>query len=583
VTIAGVKARLARLLRRSGAAEEADQLMACLQALGNPPYWALGPGAEDQGRLLEAARRQTFRVGDRMTRLSAPVEWRQGEEHGYGWRLHLHSFSWLDPVLRNPGKDTGLLELALALAMDWVKAHRPGENGDADLVWSPMATAVRAPILAHLLRSAAYWGLLDGRGAMALRDAVIAHGRVLANASNYASGSDSGLYQDAGLVLITDYLPFLPQSPKWRRHAKRRFISHLRDRIEWREAIALGRSPRSQFRIQALVAALMHQMEIKDESAKDLLARMAETASWFVMPDGRLPPLGDSDSSWEPPRWAVDEAELRAGSMAAPRSGYAIVKEGASYLIVSAAYHSETQRADQLTFCLFGDGIRVLEDAGPSEGSILTVDGRDPGAEDADHPRPAITAAGQGDQWHAVLGENPRLLSQGVRHRRLFLFLAGLGLVVVDRVDADRPHRYTRRFRIGSEISIDGDRLAGQRFFQGTIADHSETPQRRSVLDGRRETLPGSHQGGGQRAQGLELTSEGSSDIFIAVICLQAEALTSPSVEWRDDDSVRVQITAGGHAEEIMLAVAEGELLVAEELVEHGDDQRVSMTGERMG
>jgi Heparinase II/III-like protein len=61
-----------------------------------------------------------------------------------------------------------------------------------------------------------------------------------------------------------------------------------------------------------------------------------------------------------------------------------------------------------------------------------------------------LLAFGQGDGWYAVLGHNPHL--EGASHRRLLLYRPGELVVVVDEVEAIRPHTIDRRLHFGPDL-----------------------------------------------------------------------------------------------------------------------------------
>lgn len=175
-----------------------------------------------------------------------------------------------------------------------------------------------------------------------------------------------------------------------------------------------------------------------------------------------------------------------------PETGNAFVRDGDSYLAVSAAYHSSTHKhSDETGFLLVESGQVLLGDAGrwgyyeeePDRRyarsafahNVLTVDERDFGWRESEPYGSGLLAAGEGDGWYAILATNPLLAQQGVEHLRLLLYQPGKTLVVVDDVRAEKPHDYARRFHFGPEIEAQlddqGHLIAGGKGVTATLTD----------------------------------------------------------------------------------------------------------------
>lgn len=192
------------------------------------------------------------------------------------------------------------------------------------------------------------------------------------------------------------------------------------------------------------------------------------------------------------------------------RSGYAVVKLPHSYLGVKASFHFTTHKqGDDLNFELYDRGHRIVTDTGLYDydfdrweqysrssraHSVLTVDGVDFPYDDQKLAYGSgIRATGRGAGWYAVLGTNPLLRLQGVRHRRLFLYRPGRALLVVDMVRAARRHVYRRYFQLGPDVNKRG-RGAGLALsapgFRGSLREDGE-PERRQATRGARHPISG--------------------------------------------------------------------------------------------
>ena len=179
------------------------------------------------------------------------------------------------------------------------------------------------------------------------------------------------------------------------------------------------------------------------------------------------------DTSLEAPRpEARVSAATQSGFWVAPRSGYAVVKDvvAGGWLAIASAYHSGTHKhSDELSFELYEQGRRLVQDTGvyhkdhdrffefqrsPVAHSTLVVDGRPIDSEQTQPYGSGIMAWGQGDSWYAVWARNPVVRRQGVTHERLFLYHPRYALLVVDSTKSNRPHSYTRYFQLGSKLDV---------------------------------------------------------------------------------------------------------------------------------
>ena len=178
------------------------------------------------------------------------------------------------------------------------------------------------------------------------------------------------------------------------------------------------------------------------------------------------------------PDWAQGAP---AGTQTYFGAGFAFVREpGAGgdlgYLAVTDGFHNLTHKhADELSFQLFDHGAGIVSDTGlyhKDPGRIrdyvvsnrahsgLVVDGLDlPISDPGLTYGSGLTAAGGGDGWYAIQGRNRLLRGQGVAHTRLFLYRPGTALVIVDRLQSDGVHTYTRYLQLDPDVKL-GDRDA---------------------------------------------------------------------------------------------------------------------------
>ncbi|HMJ73526.1 MAG TPA: heparinase II/III family protein [Solirubrobacterales bacterium] len=443
-----------------------DQI-AQLRELGRPQAHLVG--GNTRRPTVPELRTGRFVVWNRSVTLRPPVDWSQDPFLSRSWRFQLNTLSWLAPLLLAHAEsgDRDALAVARDLILDWGAAHRQTETHN-EFAWYDMAVGLRSPYIAYALRACLVEEMLTDADASLLLDTALRHGTELASQHNYSAQHNHGLYQDEGLYLLSQQLPLLPSAPRWRTLALERLRSTLGETICTSEGGHLEHSSSYQFSITSLVSRLARNMPELDD-LDELHARLVATSRWHVTPANRMAQLGDTDDM-PAPRWACSATSELHGLKVLPNTGQAFVRDGDSYLALSAAHHSAAHKqSDETGFLLVENGVTVLGDAGrwgyyenepdriyarsAAAHNVLTVDDLDFQWGQATPYGSGLIAAGQNGQWYVVVVENRTLRKQGVAHRRLLLYRPRHMLVVVDDVRADEPHEYVRHFHFGPEVT----------------------------------------------------------------------------------------------------------------------------------
>lgn len=420
-----------------------------------------------------------FKVAGREVRAEVPIDWERDPFASENWRQRFVMLTWLEPLYAAYARegDVRALERALAVALDFARQHARAP-ARPDLIWERKRTGIRAEVLAYLARAGACEGVLARRSATRLLDSAREHGRFLERSE--AGVENHSLVAAMGLVKLADVLPFLRQAREWRERGLDRSLRIVRGLVDAGTGAHLEHSPGYQDQTAGYVAELAELARGERPGLDRLAGRMRDVASWFVMPDRTLVPLGDTPSIDRPPPYASNPDAKRGLSPLRP-VGYAFVKEEGSYLGVAAGYHTVAHKhADELTFNLFEDGRRVIVDSGrrnkarddddpasqvteeftlsSQAASTLTIDGRSFAV--GEPYGSAIDAQGRdpASGWYAVQGHNPLLQAQGVRHRRLFLYRPGAALVVLDKVRSADPRLIERWLQVAPRIELDAGR-----------------------------------------------------------------------------------------------------------------------------
>ena len=431
---------------------------------------------------LAAARAGRFHVfGPEPVRLVPPIDWTKDPLASRRYRQNLHKLRFLEPLLAS-WRDTGNrddLARALAIAADWVRANPDPARSRPVEAWSDKVTGDRVPYLTYTLRAASCEGLASASQERRLLQGMALHGQVLADPRRYVP-DNHGLFVDLGLTRLVAELPFLAGAERWGGLARDRFVRTLRGRLS--EGVWLEHSPAYQL-LAIRAVERMHGELGGDAELGDLLAEMREAAGWMVRSDGQIAQFGDSHQ--EPvPDWAVAEAADQRGMRVFLGGGFAFVRAAGpagqtSYLAVTDGFHNTTHKhADELSFELVEGSTPLVTDTGLYDKdpgplhdyavsnrahSTLVADGADwPITDPGGAYGSGLVAAGEGEGWYAIEGRGRMLEAQGVRHRRLFLFRPGEGLVIADAVESDSAHEYTRYLQLARDVAIDPNARAGQ-------------------------------------------------------------------------------------------------------------------------
>jgi hypothetical protein len=555
-----------------------------LKRAGCPAYRAITQ-EKHSSAARRAARRWEFEVFHFKTRLKPPVNWEKDPHQSRSFRQNLHGFAWMDTLLysyRRTG-DEADLRRARDIALDWIKSNprqfRPGRRGFA---WHPKAAADRAGYLGFLARTAGCRGLLNRKQARVMVRSLNAHGRYLANASEHQA-SNFGLFQDLGLLLLSQYLPFEGEAEKWQKLAVARFPQTLLGRLS-PESVWLEHSTQYQFLAIRLLRDFIRWKpgEGRDAVLTEILNRMRDATGWFVAPDGEYALLGDTGFG-EAPDWGYFKGRSYEGLKTFRQSGFAIARQGGSYLATTAGFFNTTHKhADELDFELFDHGLKIVNGPGnygydreeayrtyqlssQSHSVLLSNDVSFP-IEEQNAYGSAIQASGQGSGWFAIQGTNPLLAHQGVGHTRLFLFKPGETLVIVDQVRAGQPQTYHRYFQLGAELEIQ-DRGGGELALNGPNLNGALWDQATSIggaaptwVKGRTTPLQGFTFPGFREAVprwSVDYVSQTTNADFITVFTLSGPTrrgtVTTPS-----GNEIKVALTRPGGSDQTISVIRDG-------------------------
>jgi hypothetical protein len=422
---------------------------------------------------VDAALEGVFRLRHQRFRLSPPVDWwdepyRFPDERGF----FQNSFVFADPLLSDPRFAEVLVPLAEIFA-DWLAAN-PRENAKCEhrYAWHDHAAAGRIVVMAFVLREGVRRQLLSSALAHTLAAGVLEHAEYLLADENYAAQHNHGFASDAALVLAARSLAPASQTERWAQVAERRFAAILDHMIDTEEAVHLEHSPYYHWIIHGALSRFAAAGLFEGLGLESLTRRMEEAGAWLVAPDGTLPPIGDTPSGKRPSPAAAG-ASL-SGMRVLGGAGYAVVRDGDSALIVTAAHHPTAHKhADDGSFCLYERGLPIVLDSGnpgyeydspefrygtsPAAHATICVDNFDWSKESPAYGS-GMLASAQRDGLYALLTRNPGAVPGGGGARRVLVYAPGRFLLVVDDVEASSERTVARHLPLAPDLNatLDG-------------------------------------------------------------------------------------------------------------------------------
>lgn len=364
--------------------------------------------------------------------------------------MALHAMAWLDDLLvaYRETREIEYLHRAEHIVMDWIARNSTYlRRPPSEFSWNDHSTALRATVWVRYWEAWRRSPLWSEDKANRFLSSMFAHAAHLADPTFYTRRHNHGMDQDIALLAIAAAFPDHKRSRDWIDLAARR----VREQIEHLvspNGVQLEHSPAYQ------LTTLAHLDELQRFSQKvgisidahggplaELLRKMADVATVFILPDGRLAPIGDTwpetmlteDNSVLGPfaeRSAMVRYVLSAGTRGRTPpalttmkdDGYAVVRRGDLYLLFTAASNKSLshKHEDDLSFILYACGRTLVDEGGhisyqPDEERAFTVG---PYAQNS-----VVIGSPQPEPWRN--GSGRARLTRAERHDR-FIELSGV-------------------------------------------------------------------------------------------------------------------------------------------------------------
>lgn len=323
--------------------------------------------------------------------LSLPIDWEICCSSNRSWAFHLHTWEFMDPVVREFAK-TGRRELlvwCLDRALSWIHDYvLSSKNGPESMAWYDMSLGLRSPRLMALISMA----VEEGCGQEILRDLVdgaLRHRLEHDLERSFNPRTNHGYYAAVGQTVLGQGLRPLPGMLQLEEQGTKRLRVMAATQFKV-DGVHSEHSPDYHRMVLDSFKLGIEQGLITDEVVIDRITKAAGAMGWMIRPDGRLVQFGDSPervmtssrmplTSNEHTNFLMSRGQIGVPNKQTlavfPDAGYAFVRdpqpssvddhESSAYLAFSAAFHSRAHKhADDLNFVWSDYGQEILVDAG---------------------------------------------------------------------------------------------------------------------------------------------------------------------------------------------------------------------------
>lgn len=333
-------------------------------------------------------------------RVTEHPEWAAVGEANRTWGFNLHTWKFMEPLLREHSRtgDRYWLETSLDIALDWIGTYLGPDAPEDPMAWYDMGLALRAPMLLNLLIRVARHEDLHPQATI-LIDAILRHVDELHEDRAFNPNNNHGFYTAASQLHLAKHGAPLPGAGALRDDGRAR-LRTMADRQFAPDGAHLEHSPDYHRMLLGSFEGAVQDGLVDDEDILERIRRAAEVLGWMVQPDGYLVQFGDTPATNMTTKGATSldphtlfvlsdgrRGEAPGQELTVFRDGgYAFVRSPApqgpgelaasGYLAFSAAFHSRAHKhADDLNLVWYDRGTEILIDSGRyGYGDLLPAD-----------------------------------------------------------------------------------------------------------------------------------------------------------------------------------------------------------------
>ena len=299
-------------------------------------------------------------------------DWSTYQSQSRTVRYKIHAWDMLDLILRvdslNPNLE--MLELAVNIADDWIVRHIISNQRD-DFAWYDMAVGQRATKLSYMIRRLIQ---INADLDLVLRLILAAqiHFSELMDMERIAAHSNHGLFQIAGLISLSQNLPWMLKSEQAAEFAHSVLKQMLSEHFS-EDGLHLEHSPEYHLFMANHLTFLKESGWLSNsfDSLTDLVEKVATAADWMATPEMKVIPLGDTSNNAKMSNlWPHSNLKFTIGTKLFEKGGLLINNSVCqlglnSQLVFSAQFHSrQHKQADNLNLLYHQKGKPLLVDPG---------------------------------------------------------------------------------------------------------------------------------------------------------------------------------------------------------------------------
>ena len=429
--------------------------------------------------------------------LTEVPKWDVYTNHSRNVRYKIHSWVMLDSLLLadSLSEHDKYLRIAILIADDWIKKFVMNGEKD-DFAWYDMGTGQRSTKLSYMLRRLMEIKS-DKEQIMRFVLAAELHFNELMEASRIATHSNHGLFQMAGLLSLSENLPWMKKAEIGANFArdmiKQMLQMHFAD-----DGLHLEHSPDYHLWMVNHLQSLKHSgwLNGQETSLTDLVNSLEDSANWMCDPNQKVIPIGDTANNvLVTKRWRGYQGKINNGLRVFEKGGLLIhnseAENGFNQLVFSAQFHSRQHKhADHLNILYSINSNPLLVDPGTftyqydipermycesTRGhNTVEIDSLNYSRFRQDTFGSALTVVAKSDA--CVIAEarihHNRLISSkipnnkikssdaidvSIDHRRIIIERPNFFLAIIDQVNSEQEHEYIPWFHIHPDLKVKQD------------------------------------------------------------------------------------------------------------------------------
>lgn len=396
-----------------------------------------------------------------------PLDWVKNPYNDRNWMFQLQSWRNLDAYLQCVF-DVSIINKISSVINDWTEFEKNNKSEEAEAwLWYDMSTGLRALKLSFYLKkcqeSRVFHNIDD------LPYLIYEHLKHLSNINELSSGNH-GLFQLNGLMSLCSIVDDSFDISIYKKFAINQMESLLKNQLG-DMGVHTENSPDYHFfsirAINKIISSEWWQKEKVSLYFNEILNKSVLASNWFVDPNNKCVPIGDS--SYSIFRARKKEAllwphEKKGNIIAAQLDGYAVIRTNfdiainkSSFLFFQGAFYSHTHKhSDCLSFIWQEKGNYILSDGGKygyqkdkyrkyflsnKSHNTLIVD-------NLDYPRSKKDVCGSSIIQSPIFVNGMWVISgaksynlYGYTHIRIIIYKPSYGLHVIDKVISQKKGR----------------------------------------------------------------------------------------------------------------------------------------------